>query len=127
MKVIAFGLLAIATIAQCSVTPYFPSTTLIRTPSLDSAIINSERLDASFRYNTVENHAYTPVINTPVVYQSVSFYAKRFLNENLKNGLLNFLIFYSGSTMECISTISSCLFTHSNTISLSILQHCSFI
>ena len=78
MKVIAFGLLAFAAIAQSSVVPLYrtvvpvSSTTLVRTPSLDSAVINSERLDSSFSYNTVENHAYTPYINNPVVYQSVS-------------------------------------------------------
>ncbi|XP_070490323.1 uncharacterized protein [Chironomus tepperi] len=77
MKVIAFGLLAFAAIAQSSYVPLvktvvpYTSTTLVRTPSLDSAVINSERLDSSFRYNTVENHAYTPYINTPVVYQTV--------------------------------------------------------
>lgn len=78
MKIIAFGLLVFATIAQSSVVPLYKTVvpvstaTLVRTPSLDSAVINSERLDSSFSYNTVENHAYTPYINTPVVYQSVS-------------------------------------------------------
>lgn len=76
MKVIVFGLLAVAAIAQShviplqavkTIVPVPAATTLLRTPSLDSAVISSERLDGAFRYETVENHAYTPV-----VYQSVS-------------------------------------------------------
>lgn len=39
-----------------------PTATLVRTPSLDSAIVHSERLDGgAFSYSTFENHAYAPV------------------------------------------------------------------
>ncbi|XP_050424061.1 uncharacterized protein LOC126835479 [Adelges cooleyi] len=42
-----------------------PAPTLVRTPSLDSAVVQSERVGGNFAYSTVEGHAYTaynPVI-----------------------------------------------------------------
>ncbi|KAJ8960095.1 hypothetical protein NQ314_006110 [Rhamnusium bicolor] len=42
-----------------------PSAALVRTPSLDSAIIKSDRIGGNFAYSTVEGHAYTAV--APVV------------------------------------------------------------
>ncbi|XP_050524976.1 uncharacterized protein LOC126896335 [Daktulosphaira vitifoliae] len=49
-----------------------PAPALVRTPSLDSAVVHSERVGGNFAYSTVEGHAYTalnPVIqhvNAPV-------------------------------------------------------------
>lgn len=50
-------------------TVLLPATTLIRSPSDDSAIVHSERLGGSFSYSTLEGHAYKAI--TPVV-QNVS-------------------------------------------------------
>ncbi|XP_014284669.1 uncharacterized protein [Halyomorpha halys] len=51
---------------------------LIRTPSLDSAIIKSERLGGNFAYSTVEGHAYAsvaPVVQNIVAPVAVSYTA----------------------------------------------------
>ncbi|BET03382.1 Hypothetical protein NTJ_16200 [Nesidiocoris tenuis] len=40
-------------------------TAIVRTPSLDSAVIKSERLGGNFAYSTVEGHAYAAV--SPVI------------------------------------------------------------
>lgn len=36
----------------------FPTSTLIRTPQYDSAIVQNERIGGSFSYSTIEGHAY---------------------------------------------------------------------
>lgn len=66
MKVTIFGLLAIAAVAQAGVVQFLPApaTHLVRTPSLDSAVIQSDRLNGAFSYSTVENHAYAPVVQS---------------------------------------------------------------
>ncbi|XP_044269540.1 uncharacterized protein LOC123014466 [Tribolium madens] len=47
---------------ECGV---IPATTLVRTPSFDSAIVKSDRVGGSFAYSTVEGHAYAAV--SPIV------------------------------------------------------------
>lgn len=42
-----------------------PAPALVRTPSLDSAVVHSERVGGNFAYSTVEGHAYTAL--NPVV------------------------------------------------------------
>lgn len=66
MKVIIFGLLAIAAVAQAGLVQLLqaPTAHLVRTPALDSAVIQSERLNGGFSYSTVENHAYAPVVQS---------------------------------------------------------------
>lgn len=64
MKVTILGLFAVIAVAHASVVQLLPSSTLVRTPALDSAIIQSERLNGAFSYSTVENHAYAPVVQT---------------------------------------------------------------
>lgn len=66
-SVIAFvGLFAIA---QAGLTPYIlpATTTLVRSPSHDSAIVRSERIGGNFAYSTLEGHAYkafTPAVQS---------------------------------------------------------------
>jgi hypothetical protein len=65
----AIGLigLALVAIAQCGLVSVVPgTTTLLGTPHLDSAVINSERVNGNFAYSTVEGHAYQAI--TPVVH-----------------------------------------------------------
>ena len=56
-----------------------PSTTLIRTPAHDSAIIRSDRLGGNFAWSTHEGHAYAAIspvvqhVSTPV---AVSYHAQ---------------------------------------------------
>lgn len=45
-----------------------PAPALIRTPSLDSAVVHSERVGGNFAYSTVEGHAYTAL--SPVVHHA---------------------------------------------------------
>lgn len=45
-----------------------PAAALVRTPSLDSAVVHSERVGGNFAYSTVEGHAYTAL--TPVVHHA---------------------------------------------------------
>lgn len=47
-----------------------PATTLVRAPSHDSAIIQSDRIGGNFAYSSVEGHAYAAV--SPVVQNVVS-------------------------------------------------------
>ncbi|XP_046398591.1 pupal cuticle protein G1A-like [Ischnura elegans] len=61
MKTI-FAFLAIVAVASAG---YIPATTLLRTPSLDSAVIKSERLGGNFAYSSVTGHSYAAV--APVV------------------------------------------------------------
>lgn len=60
------GFLAIIAVAHASVVQLLPSSTatLVRTPSLDSAVVHSERLGGAFSYRTLENHAYAPVVRS---------------------------------------------------------------
>lgn len=44
-----------------------PAAALVRTPSLDSAVVHSERVGGNFAYSTVEGHAYT-ALAPPVVH-----------------------------------------------------------
>ncbi|KAG8238470.1 hypothetical protein J437_LFUL016927 [Ladona fulva] len=55
--------LALVCVASAGV--LYPATTLLRTPSLDSAVIKSERLGGNFAYSSVEGHSYAAV--APVV------------------------------------------------------------
>ncbi|XP_067000828.1 uncharacterized protein [Anabrus simplex] len=51
---------------------------LVRTPSLDSAVIQSDRLGGNFAYSSVEGHAYaaiTPVVQNVVRPVAVSYTA----------------------------------------------------
>ncbi|XP_014286358.1 uncharacterized protein [Halyomorpha halys] len=77
-------LLAVVAIAQAGliapIAPIAPiaAPALVRTPSLDSAIIKSERLGGNFAYSTVEGHAYAsvaPVIQNVVAPVAVSYSA----------------------------------------------------
>lgn len=45
--------------------PLIPTTTLIRSPQHDSAIIQSDRVGGNFAYSTVEGHAYQAI--SPIV------------------------------------------------------------
>ncbi|XP_071439106.1 uncharacterized protein [Hetaerina americana] len=56
------ALLALVGVASAG---FIPATTLVRTPSLDSAVIKSERLGGNFAYSSVEGHSYAAV--SPVV------------------------------------------------------------
>lgn len=71
---IALAFVGLFAVASASVAPIlWPTTTLIRSPSDDSAIVTSQRIGGSFSYSTLEGHAYkaiTPVVQnviTPVV------------------------------------------------------------
>lgn len=66
MKVTILGIFALIAAANAGLVQIFPASTnsLVRTPSLDSAVIQSERLNGAFSYSTVENHAYAPVVHT---------------------------------------------------------------
>ncbi|XP_046398721.1 pupal cuticle protein G1A-like [Ischnura elegans] len=57
--------LALLCIVAAASAGYIPATTLVRTPSLDSAVIKSERLGGNFAYSSVEGHSYAAV--SPVV------------------------------------------------------------
>lgn len=64
--------LVCVTLIRAGVAPLaaaIPAPALVRTPSLDSAIIKSERLGGNFAYSTVEGHAYAAV--SPVVQRVV--------------------------------------------------------
>ncbi|XP_071447034.1 cuticle protein 16.5-like [Hetaerina americana] len=55
-----------------------PVTHLVRTPSLDSAVIKSERLGGNFAYSSVEGHSYaalTPVVRHVATPVAVSYSA----------------------------------------------------
>lgn len=39
-----------------------PTSTLVRTPQYDSAIVQSERIGGSFSYSTIEGHAYENIV-----------------------------------------------------------------
>nr|CAD7450619.1 unnamed protein product [Timema bartmani] len=47
-----------------------PASVLVRTPSLDSAVIKSDRLGGNFAYSSVEGHSYAAI--SPVVQNVVS-------------------------------------------------------
>jgi hypothetical protein len=60
--IVIFAAIAVANAGVVQVLP--ASTTLLRTPSLDSAIVRSQQVNGGFSYSTVENHAYAPVVQT---------------------------------------------------------------
>jgi hypothetical protein len=65
MKVTILGFFAVIAVAQAGVLQYVQGpTSLVRTPSLDSAVVHSDRINGGFSYSTVENHAYSPVVQT---------------------------------------------------------------
>lgn len=68
MKAAIFGVIMIIAVVQGGVVHLLPSstTTLVRTPSHDTAVVRSERLNGGFSYSTVENHAYAPVVHHTV-------------------------------------------------------------
>lgn len=49
-------------------TLYAAPAPLVRTPSLDSAVVHSERVGGNFAYSTVEGHAYTAL--SPIVHHA---------------------------------------------------------
>lgn len=60
--------------------PVVPAPALVRTPSLDSAVIKSDRLGGNFAYSTVEGHAYaavSPVVQRVVEPVAVSYTARQ--------------------------------------------------
>lgn len=57
-----------------------PTPSVIRTPSLDSAVVKSDRVGGNFAYSTVEGHAYTavsPVVQRVVQPVGVSYTARQ--------------------------------------------------
>ncbi|XP_073989660.1 uncharacterized protein [Rhodnius prolixus] len=75
LKVALACLLVVSTVSA-GVLPL--ATTLVRTPSLDSAIVKSERLGGNFAYSTVEGHAYaavSPVVHSVATPVAVSYAA----------------------------------------------------
>lgn len=57
-----------------------PAPALVRTPSLDSAVIKSDRIGGNFAYSTVEGHAYTavaPIVQRVVQPVGVSYTARQ--------------------------------------------------
>ncbi|XP_063227085.1 nematocyst expressed protein 3-like [Bacillus rossius redtenbacheri] len=76
MKVAAALLLLFAACASAGLLA--PSSYLVRTPSLDSAVIKSDRLGGNFAYSSVEGHAYqavSPVVQSVVAPVGVSYTA----------------------------------------------------
>ncbi|GLH03222.1 Cuticle structural protein PCP16.7, post-ecdysial [Gryllus bimaculatus] len=75
MKIAIALVLCLAAVASAGIAPV---TTLVRTPSLDSAVIQSDRLGGNFAYSSVEGHAYaaiTPVVQNVVQPVGVSYTA----------------------------------------------------
>ncbi|XP_049830142.1 uncharacterized protein LOC126271849 [Schistocerca gregaria] len=65
-------------LAVCSAGFVAGPAALVRTPSFDSAIIQSDRLGGNFAYSTVEGHAYaavSPVVQNVVHPVAVSYSA----------------------------------------------------
>jgi len=74
-KIFALFCLALIGSVSCGLVPV---STLVRTPSLDSAVIKSERLGGNFAYSSVEGHAYaaiSPVVQTVHAPVAVSYAA----------------------------------------------------
>lgn len=65
LQVVVLCVLAVSVIQGAVV----PAPALIRTPSLDSAVVKSDRVGGNFAYSTLEGHAYTAV--APVVQKVV--------------------------------------------------------
>lgn len=67
--VIAYHAPAILPATTVYAAPAVPAAAaLVRTPSLDSAVVHSERVGGNFAYSTVEGHAYTAL--APVVHHA---------------------------------------------------------
>lgn len=65
MNFVVLGLFAIVAVASGYVVPLYSShSALVRTPSLDSAVVQSDSHNGAFSYSTVENHAYAPVLHS---------------------------------------------------------------
>jgi hypothetical protein len=65
MKSTIFGFFAVIAAANAGVVQLVQGpTALVRTPSLDSAVVHSERSEGGFSYSTAENQAYTQVFQT---------------------------------------------------------------
>lgn len=66
MKSIILGFFAVFATVNAGVVHLLPASTstLVRTPSLDSAVVRSQQVGGGFSYSTVENHAYAPVLQT---------------------------------------------------------------
>lgn len=61
LKILVMKLLGIiGLISAVNAAAYVP---LLRTPSLDTALIHSQRFNGGFAYNTIENHAYVPAVS----------------------------------------------------------------
>lgn len=76
MQVVFISLLAVA-FSQAAVVP---APALVRTPSLDSAVVKSDRVGGNFAYSTVEGHAYAavaPVVQRVVEPVAVTYTAKQ--------------------------------------------------
>ncbi|KAG8238472.1 hypothetical protein J437_LFUL016929 [Ladona fulva] len=70
------ALLAVIGVASAGILA--PVTTLVRTPSLDSAVIKSDRIGGNFAYSTASGHAYAayaPVISHVTTPVAVSYSA----------------------------------------------------
>lgn len=65
MKAIVFGIFAIFAV-QGGFAHILPASTatLVRTPSYETAVVHSQRLNGGFSYSTFENHAYAPVVHS---------------------------------------------------------------
>lgn len=61
-----FGISAVLfAVANCAIVSLLPATsTLVRTPYHDTAVIHSERANGNFAYSTIEGHAFQSI--TPV-------------------------------------------------------------
>lgn len=69
-------LVLVLAVATCASAQLIPAPIAFRTPSHDSAIIQSHRLGGNFAYSTHEAHAYgvqTPIIGTRTVPIGVSY------------------------------------------------------
>lgn len=74
---IAIVSLSVFAVAQCHVVSLVPgSTTLLRTPHYDTAVIHSERVNGNFAYSTAEGHAYQHQTITPVRLLKIYFYRR---------------------------------------------------
>ncbi|XP_063860451.1 uncharacterized protein LOC135100869 [Scylla paramamosain] len=70
------SLVVVLALAACASAAIIPAPIAFRTPSHDSAIIQSHRLGGNFAYSTHEAHAYgvqTPIIGTRTVPVGVSY------------------------------------------------------
>jgi hypothetical protein len=63
MKVQILGFFAFIAVVNAGVVPYVgTTTTLLRSPVLDNAVVHSERIGDSFAYSTVTANGYTQYV-----------------------------------------------------------------